>query len=677
MASFGLVGSVWQFKIGVRIYAGFALTLLLLSAVGVIGVQGLKRSQEEYVGYARVAAEASQALAIGGEATEIRRLARGYFYTDSQKELSSIREKMGGLRKKLDETLKITENADRLKSLQIISTNYDKYLAGVDSLVEGRTRRNKTVAEQLDPLGLSIRNNLDGLRETAQRSGANAFVQQVASAERAFLKAQIGISRFVAGHDLSLAEDIRASTQQAIKAVADLAHVAPDAAEQALASDLSKMSEAYGANLDRCIALQSEVDGFFQGDFAVTGQLMGKSAVDIEQSASRELASLSESTANAIVTSIRWSIILSVTALLTGILLAWLIARSIIRPIEDMTGTMQRLSEGDKTVIVPALTNRDEIGDMGRAVQVFKDNAIRMEQMQAEQEAAEKRVAAERRQALLGMADDFEMQVKHVVRAVAAQASELQATAGSLSATSEEASSRSTMVAAAAEQASTNVQTVAAAAEELSSSIGEISRQVSRSAEMSQAAVSEAHHTNEIIGGLATAAQKIGDVVNLITDIASQTNLLALNATIEAARAGEAGKGFAVVANEVKSLANQTARATEEIGQQVGDIQAATREAVKAIGDITGSITSINEVATVIASAVEEQGAATQEIARNEQQAAAGTRDVTMNIGGVQHAAGEAGHGAGEVLDAARDLSKQTESLNNQVDGFIQNIRAG
>ncbi len=194
---------------------------------------------------------------------------------------------------------------------------------------------------------------------------------------------------------------------------------------------------------------------------------------------------------------------------------------------------------------------------------------------------------------------------------------------------------------------------------------------------MSQAAVGEAQLTNKIVLSLAKAAQKIGDVVSLITDIASQTNLLALNATIEAARAGEAGKGFAVVANEVKSLANQTTRATEEIGQQVGDIQAATQEAVRAIEGITGSITDINQVATVIASAVEEQGAATQEIARNVQQAATGTREVTMNIGDVQQAAGEAGHGAGQMLEAARGLSEQTVSLNNQIDRFIQGIRAG
>jgi methyl-accepting chemotaxis protein len=274
------------------------------------------------------------------------------------------------------------------------------------------------------------------------------------------------------------------------------------------------------------------------------------------------------------------------------------------------------------------------------------------------------------------LADDFETNVKAVVESVSASAAEMQGTANSMSSTAEETSRQAVAVAAASEQASANVQTVASSAEELSSSIEEISRQVMQSSKIAEDAVDEAKKADEKVQGLAEAAQKIGDVVNLINNIASQTNLLALNATIEAARAGEAGKGFAVVASEVKSLATQTAKATEEIGDQIGAIQTATSDAVTAIKGISATITQISEISTAIAGAVEEQGAATREIAGSVQQAAAGTQEVSSNISGVTQAATETGSGAVQVLEAASQLSTQSEDLRRQVDAFLIAVRA-
>jgi methyl-accepting chemotaxis protein len=273
------------------------------------------------------------------------------------------------------------------------------------------------------------------------------------------------------------------------------------------------------------------------------------------------------------------------------------------------------------------------------------------------------------------MIADFETNVKSVVDQVAAASTEMRATAESMAASSEESVRQSNAVAAAAEEATANVQTVASASEELSSSISEISRQVSQSSKIAQEAVQEAERTNETVQGLAEASTKIGEVVNLINDIASQTNLLALNATIEAARAGEAGKGFAVVASEVKNLANQTARATEDISSQIAAIQQATTGAVEAIQGIGKTIDEVNEIAGTIAAAVEEQGAATNEISRNVQEAATGTQEVSQNIQGVSQAANEAGQGASEVLSAAEELSKQSEDLGNQVDAFLVQIK--
>jgi methyl-accepting chemotaxis protein len=349
--------------------------------------------------------------------------------------------------------------------------------------------------------------------------------------------------------------------------------------------------------------------------------------------------------------------------------------RSITRPVQAMTAAMGSLAAGDKSVDVMGADRKDEIGAMARAVQVFKDNMIKAEALEAEQ-ARERAAREARAQKIESLTREFDAGVGAIVGAVSAAAAEMQTTAASMTATAEETSRQSAAVAAASEQASTNVQTVASAAEELSNSVAEIGRQVGASSAVAGKAVGEAERTNAMVKGLADAAQRIGTVTSLINEIASQTNLLALNATIEAARAGEAGKGFAVVASEVKSLANQTAKATEEIGAQIAAMQTATGETVAAIGSIGQTIGQVNEIATTIAAAVEEQGAATQEIARNVQQAAVGTQEVSSNITGVTQAAGETGAAAGQVLSAAGAPSQQAEALRSQVDRFLTAVRA-
>ncbi len=348
----------------------------------------------------------------------------------------------------------------------------------------------------------------------------------------------------------------------------------------------------------------------------------------------------------------------------------------IIRPLRRSTEAMRLLAGGDTTIDVPALDRSDEIGEMARAIGVFKDNAIRMREMQADKEESERRTQEEKRKMMRQLSDDFEGQVKGVVEALSSSATEMQATAEQMSGTAERANRRATGVASASEQATANVQTVAAATEELSSSITEIGRQVNQSAKIASKAVSEAEATNTTVQSLSDAAQKIGEVVTLINNIASQTNLLALNATIEAARAGEAGKGFAVVAQEVKNLANQTAKATDEIAGQITAIQEQTSGAVGAIDRIQEIISEISDISTTIASAVEEQGVSTQEIARNVQQAAKGTQQVNGNIGDVSKAVSEAGSAADQVLRSAGSLSEQSSLLQDQVERFLNQIRA-
>jgi methyl-accepting chemotaxis protein len=365
-------------------------------------------------------------------------------------------------------------------------------------------------------------------------------------------------------------------------------------------------------------------------------------------------------------------LVLALVLMTAGFLL---VHRRVSQPLRRLTGAMRRLADHDLSVDVDGVERRDEIGEMSRAVQIFKDGMIEADKLAAEQQAEQNR-KERRQQAVEGHISAFDRSVAASLQILSAASTELQTTSQTMSATAEQTSHKSAAVAAASEEASSNVQTVASSAEELSSSISEISRQVTESTRVAGQAVDEADRTNLQVKRLADAAQKIGDVVKLINDIAGQTNLLALNATIEAARAGEAGKGFAVVASEVKSLATQTSRATEDIAAQIGAIQEATGGAVQAIGSIGETIRQVNEIATAIAAAVEEQGVATQEIARNVQQAASGTGQVSINIAGVTEAAGETGAASTQVNNAAGELARIAATLRGEVDGFIANIRA-
>ena len=374
--------------------------------------------------------------------------------------------------------------------------------------------------------------------------------------------------------------------------------------------------------------------------------------------------------------STRHALLVASLILLLTLAVSIIVARRITGPLRQMTTTMNALARGTLDAEVPGLDRRDEVGEMAKAVEVFKSNAVARQALEAEGREAEARAITRRKADMHKIADDFEGAVGEIVRTVSSASTELEASAGTLTTTADHAQELSTMVAAASEEASTNVQSVASATEEMASSINEISRQVQASARMANEAVDQARRTNDRVGELSKAAARIGDVVELINTIAGQTNLLALNATIEAARAGEAGRGFAVVASEVKALAEQTAKATGEIGQQVSGIQAATQESVGAIKEISGTIEKLSEISSAIAAAVEEQGAATQEISRNVQQAALGTQQVSSHITDVQRGASETGSASSQILSSAQSLSSDSNRLRLEVGKFLDTVRA-
>ncbi len=509
---------------------------------------------------------------------------------------------------------------------------------------------------------------------------------------------RLAVWHFLATRDPKGPAEFKAATERALATTAFMESAELPDALRAMIGPFKTTMAAYIADVEAMSSSILKVDELYWKDLVPRAVAVLDKIATSQASLKTAAGTNKVQTLADIAMTIRGQEIIAVLALLIGGMIAFFVGRSIIGPVVGMTQAMQRLASGDNATEIPSRDSADEIGAMAKAVEVFKQNAIDRIRLETEQRAAEaramedkkaseertaaeKQAAAEREEAtrkavMHKLASEFEAAVGNIIETVSSASTELEASAGTLTKTADTTQQLSGMVAAASEQASANVQSVASATEEMTSSITEIGRQVQESSRIAGEAVKQAERTDGRINELSKAAGRIGDVVKLITAIAEQTNLLALNATIEAARAGEAGRGFAVVAQEVKALASQTAKATDEIGAQIAGMQTATQESVLSIQEISGTIGRISEIASTIAAAVEEQGAATQEIARNVGEAAKGTTQVATNITEVNRGASETGSASAQVLTSAQSLSNESNRLKAEVGKFLNTVRA-
>jgi methyl-accepting chemotaxis protein len=665
--------SFLNLRIRGRLYGGFAALLLFCAALAGFAVWQLGGIHSQ-VG--TMTMQSRNAIRVGEITTELQGARRAMLrYTFDQDEASFAESdkrlsKINGL---LEEAVKTATSEERRAA----------YKAAIPEIADLKIKR-AALGEAITQM-LAGRNLLftDGdkmaadVQKFVDAAEKNEFSHEAGPLETKVLLLRVANWRMLATRDPKGLVTFKTNFEKAQQHIAALekAELPPNLATllKDVKSDVTKYAEAFnktGPNL----LLGDEL--YYKSITPVIVSTIAKMD-NVKETIGQAFQKTTADTEDRITSTVTMQEVVAGAAVLVGLLIAFLIARGIIGPLSGLTAGMKELAGGNFGVVLPGLDRKDEVGDMAQAVETFKVKAEEKARDEAEAKIKQDQVAAQQRKKdMIKLADDFESAVGEIVETVSSASTELEASASTLTATAERAQELTTMVAAASEEASTNVQSVASATEEMTSSVNEISRQVQDSARMAGEAVDQARKTNDRVSELSKAAARIGDVVELINTIAGQTNLLALNATIEAARAGEAGRGFAVVASEVKALAEQTAKATGEIGQQISGIQAATQESVNAIKEISGTIEKLSEISSTIAAAVEEQGAATQEISRNVQQAAQGTQQVSANITDVQRGASETGSASSQVLSAAQSLSSDSNRLKLEVGKFLNSVRA-
>jgi methyl-accepting chemotaxis protein len=657
-----------------KVMLGFAVVLAISAVSMGIAYLGFERVSVGVASYRKSVSEADLARNIDRELISYRALARYYVVTGKEDDGKAALAAEASLKDAIDQSMKGTTNPAGLEQITRLAREFRTFTKIFADILKVKSESALVTQNQLTRGGTMLRYKLDDLASNAAEAELPAVELGAKQVTAQYQAATALANTFVINSDQTVATSALAR----LKFVENSLRAISSTDEKIVQNvkEVSALLDEYRKSLSKLVENSKSID-------ELTTEMAESATAIMQGSGAMKVALLSdqqrlESESDASIGETeRLIAMLAAGGFLLGGVLAVLLGKGISRPMTAMCKAMRELAGGNFDVVLPGLGRRDELGEMAAAVEEFKLQAIaKAERDAAAQDAQNRAGSAARRTELIRFADDFEAAVGAIVSNVSSSAVQLESAAGTLTRTAETTQNLSSRVAGASEEASSNMQSVATATEELSASVDEIGRRVRESNKIAEAAVLQAQQTDGRIGKLSRAAQQIGDVVKLITAIAEQTNLLALNATIESARAGEAGRGFAVVASEVKSLAGQTAKATDEISSHISGMQDATQESVAAIKEIGGTIAEISNIASSIASAVEQQSSATQEIARSVQTVAQGTQEAAANIMQVNRGATETGSASEEVLNSAKSLSTESTRLREELDRFMANIRA-
>ncbi|TNE67536.1 MAG: methyl-accepting chemotaxis protein [Alphaproteobacteria bacterium] len=686
-----------DFSIAKRVFGGFAVVLALLIVLGSVSGTNLVSGKSSFDRYREIARQANQAARIQANMLSTRIATKDFLIKASDTSIETARSRAQRTFDMNEELKAMVSDPDQIAIVEQTHRELTLYLKTFDQVISIERGKNAMVADDLDRLGPQMASQLSALAEQAAAAQDMAHVR----ATNALLH-QITMLRFHANKYLVASDEAAFAHALEMSKAAEqgFANLSKGGALPAGFADVARAHKQYEDTLVRIKAAIEKRNALVHETMDVIGPKVSDDLEAMKLAIKQEQDTIGPATADSLSMAVMITLIVATASILVGCGAAYVIGAGISRPVTGLTSDLQALAEGNLNRDINGVNRKDEIGRMAGGLEVFKQKLLENRRLEAldkqrqeeererQRQAEEARIAAEK-QAEANRAAEREREarkdaliksfgeaVSGVLSTLALAGKELKETATAMSATAEETGRQSATVAAAANQTSANVQAVATSAEELTASIQEISRQVSKSSSMAQSAVQEGRTADEGMAALSDTAARVGNVVQLINDIAEQTNLLALNATIEAARAGDAGRGFAVVATEVKALAQQTAKATEEISSQIEEIQSQTERAVQSIGGINRTITTMNEISSMIAAAVEEQGAATGEIAQTVQQTAAGTDAVTQNINGVSEAAQMTGAASSQVLSAADRLNEQSEQMRVAVSSFLNEIRS-